>query len=95
MLLGLSVHGEGVVGELVVAGLIGPDGQSLGPGPEHPVDGGAEQPGRVRLVLDGQVSGLTAAYQCGEGDHLGERGGEGSGRGINGLRNPASHLDCK
>ena len=81
VLLGLSGHGKGVVGELVVAGLHGPDGQSLGPGPVLSVDGGAEQPGGVRLVLDGQVSGLSAANYRGEGDHLGERGG---GRGTAG-----------
>ena len=83
MFLGLSSHGEGVVGELVVAGLRGPDGQGLWPRPVLPINGGAEQPGGVGLVVDGQVPGFSAAHHCGEGNHLGtlERGGRGRGRG--------------
>ncbi len=61
LLLCVRGHGQWVVGQLIVPGLVGHDGEGLWPRPILPVYDGSEEPGGVGLVGDGQVTGLLAA----------------------------------
>ena len=62
----LCGHREGVVGQLVVTGRVGLNGDRVGSSPLLSVYDGCQSPHSVGLIANGQMSMFLASYGSGE-----------------------------
>ena len=68
--LHVCCHGDRMVCELVVPGLCWPNSQCLGSRPVLPINDWCQQPLRVGLVGNGQVTGFLATHSGSEMKNL-------------------------